>query len=91
MKPDHIYIENKTLKLLYKPFSGIFLTKYLKKRKLPSENHLRQFVSKMMFFLSDIETRKMRLTALREDIVLLQEQKLSMPQIIDLSSVQYEE
>jgi hypothetical protein len=45
----------------------------------------------MLFFLVDIEARKLRLTALREDIIFLQEQQFSMPHIIDLSWIQYEE
>jgi|JI6StandDraft_1071083.scaffolds.fasta_scaffold24122_3 hypothetical protein len=45
----------------------------------------------MMFFLSDLESRKLRLTSFKEDFVLLQSQKYSLPQVLDLSSVQSED
>lgn len=76
------------MKLLYKPFNGILLKRYLKKKRLPQEDELRQFATKVMFFLSELESRKLRMAGFKEDLVLLQSQKYSLPQVLDLSSVQ---
>lgn len=87
MKPENAYVDGGFVKLLYRPFNGTLLKRHLKKKRLPQEDELRQFVTKLLFFLTELEQRKLRLQSLRDDMVLLQGQKYSQPQVMDLSAV----
>jgi hypothetical protein len=66
LKPDHIFIDGNTLKLIYKPFSGTLLKRAIRKKRLPDEDELRQFAVKLMFFLSEIENKGLEFGQFRE-------------------------
>lgn len=85
-KPIRVFIEKSSLKFVYEFFAGCTLAKKMALQTVHKESDIRSFVVRIMFFLIDIEEKDVELSSLDACDVLLSEQDIRKPHIINLSS-----